>query len=429
VEIDERSELIKNSQLKKRILWGIGIFAVFLVMLYFDKQKVYMEEKPPIPTVSVGEQKIQPVLGTYKWNGEKVEKELMDLTKTLDYRSVEYRDKLRIHFPGDEKPLFIAKGNYHNNELYINSYYSLFEEDDYYLSNYSSIETLSLHAYWKNGKRAEYIIPLNIRQVNPKKDYLAHNKGFHSLLLIGDVESDGQSVIDELHTEFPTFLLETHGYIDFETAKKLYPELYVEKDPSYILFDQEKEVFRTNASEDLKNFIKENSYVHKRIVKGVVTRIDREFRFIKVDDKPFSVEDVSSIRTGQKISLEVTDLNNEIPSYHQTENIMVLKEPDPVFHDKKWLSMEKGKFSILAIGDSSFTKPFKSTQNDDFKLVDSISIQKSLKLDDGNLIDEQNIYVFNNRELIFQTRDYENLLKFLFEVEQLLPVKKEMIHN
>ncbi|PWW32610.1 hypothetical protein DFO73_101875 [Cytobacillus oceanisediminis] len=99
-----------------------------------------------------------------------------------------------------------------------------------------------------------------------------------------------------------------------------------------------------------------------------------------------------------------------------------------LYFDKQKVYMEE-KPPIPTIGDSSFTKPFKSTQNDDFKLVDSISIQKSLKLGDGNLIDEQNIYVFNNRELIFQTRDYENLLKFLFEAEQLLPVKKEMIHN
>ncbi|CAM3766347.1 hypothetical protein GCM10009865_06910 [Aeromicrobium ponti] len=424
MEMDERSEPIKNSLLKKRILWGIGIFGVFLVMLYFDKQKVYKEEKPPMPTVSVGEQEIQPVLGTYKWNGEKVEKELKDLTGSLNYKNLEFSDKLTIRFPDDEQPIFVAKGNYHNNKLYVNPYYSHFGENDYYLSNYSSIETLSLHAYWKDGKRAEYIIPLNIRQVNPEKDYLAHSRGYHSLLLIGDAESDGQSVSDELHAEFPAFLIERRGYIDTETAKKLYPELNVEKDPSYILFDQEKEVFRTNTLEELKNYIKENSYVRKRTVEGVVTYIDREFRFIKVDDKPFSAEDVSSIRTGQKISLDVTDLNKDIPFYHKIENIKVLKEPDRTLLDKKWLSKEKDKFSILAIGDTSFTKPFKSPHKADFKLADNITIQKSLKLDDGKA--EPAIYVFNDKELLFQTSDYENVLQFLFEMEQILLMKKEM---
>lgn len=180
-----------------------------------------------------------------------------------------------------------------------------------------------------------------------------------------------------------------------------------------------------NASlEDLKNYIKENSYVRKRTVKGVVTRIDREFKFIKVDDKPFSAEDVSSIRTGQRISLDVTDLNSDIPFYRKTENIIVLKETDHALLDKKWLSKEKDKLSILAIGDSSFTKPFKSPQKADFKLVDNITIQKSLKLDDGKA--EPAIYVFNDKELLFQTRDYENVLQFLFEMEQLLPMKKEM---
>jgi hypothetical protein len=33
-------------------------------MLYFDKQKVYIEEKPPIPVVSLGEQKTQVLLGS-----------------------------------------------------------------------------------------------------------------------------------------------------------------------------------------------------------------------------------------------------------------------------------------------------------------------------------------------------------------------------
>ncbi|MBT2691380.1 hypothetical protein J7I93_24975 [Bacillus sp. ISL-47] len=422
MEIEEKRE-----QFKKKLRWGMGFLTVLLVMLLFDKQKVYKEEKPPMPIVSVGEQEIQPVLGTYKWHGEKVEKELTDLTGSLDYKNLEYRDKLTIDFPDDEQPIFVAKGNYHNNKLYVNPYSSHFGEDDYYLSNYSSIETPSLHAYWEGGKRAEYIIPLNIRQVNPEKEYLAHSRGYHSLLLIGDAESDGQSIIDELHEEYPAYLLETHGYIDTETANKHHSELNVEKDPSYILFDQEKEIFRTNTLEELKNYIKENSYVRKRTVEGIVTRIDREFRFIMVDDQPLSAEDVTSLRTGQKISLDVTDLNKEIPFYHKIENIKVLKEPDRTFLDKKWLSKERDKFSILAIGDSSFTKPFKSPHKADFKLADNITIQKSLKLDDGKA--EPAIYVFNDKELLFQTRDYENVLQFLFEMEQLLPMKNEMKAN
>jgi hypothetical protein len=404
---------------KKTLFWLFGITIAIMVMFYFDQKKVYKEEKPPVPVVSLGEQQTEVFLGSYSWNDGMVKKEFADL-EDVNFKSVEYREQLHIDFPEGKEPLYIARGAYGPSGKVTYPIPFLFNEDyGAFLGNYPSVLTLSLKAFWKNGKRAEYIVPLNVKENLPEKEYLPINKGFYSLLSVYQGDSDIHYVNQQIFSEHPHFLMEYNG-VNLELAKKEYAELQIENAPMYILFDQEKEVFRTDSEESLMQYIKENTYISRETIDGIVTKVDRDFEFVFLDDYPYYLQN-TSIRVGQKVQLDVANVSKELPYQQIVEKVEVLKEPVEILLRKDWLSKKEYKFSLLVVGDAAFSKPFKNPQKEDLNLIDEITIKKSL-----SSIKQPSIFLFNNEELVFQTDDYDSLLKYLFETEQLLPLKIEM---
>lgn len=408
----------RKREYKKTVLWLVGLTIVTVVMFYFDKQKVYKEEKPPIPVVSLGEQPTQVFLGSYTWNDGEVNKELADL-KEVNFKRVEYRDQLHIDFPEGNEPLYLSKGAYDPTGKATYPIPSMFNDENVsFLGNYPSVLTLSLKAFWKNGRRAEYIVPLNVEANPPEKEYLPVNKGFYSLLGVYSGESEIDTKIRQQISEAsPNFLMETKGNVHLEMARNYYPELQISSAPMYLLFNQEKEVFRTDSVDPLLQYIKDHTYSSKETIEGMVTKVDREFGFVYVDNYPFYLMD-PSVRVGQKIQLEIANLNNELPYQEIVEKVEVLEEPGQVLSNKDWLSKKEGKLSLLVIGDTVFSRPFKNPQKEDLKIIDQITMKKSL-----SSIKDPSIFVFNTVELVFQTNDYDSLLKYLFETEQLLPLK------
>ncbi|WP_436372083.1 hypothetical protein [Cytobacillus sp. BC1816] len=421
MELEEISDSNKRLRLNKKIVWGIAIILVPLAMFYLDKQKLYKEEKPPMPTVLYGEQELYPILGSYTWNAGEIEKEIKDLTQLIEYQNAEFRENLNIQFPKNQQPIFIARGNYYNGEIKAEPYQTLYREFAF-LRNESRKEIYSIKAYWKDGKRAEYIIPVNIKEISPEKNYLARNKGYHSLLIVGDTD---KNVMDELYSEPFHFLFETSSSLDLKDANAIYPELQVKEEPSYILFDHTKEAFRTASLEELMKYMKENTYSKKSSIVGRVTKLDRNLGVIQVDDNVFTSADIRDLKVGQKISLEVKQLNKDIPYYRIIEDIKVIKAADAVFSAAKWLAKDAEKVSILAIGPTAFTEQFKSPNKEDFKLVENIEFQETLTLKNGEAVTGAAVYVFNDKELVFQTDEFGELLNYLFEFEMLMPARKE----
>lgn len=390
---------------------------ILLVLLYFDKQKVYKGEKPPIPSVTIGEQEMHAILGSYKWNDKKVEKELKDILMSVDYKKVDRQGEFKIQFPDAEKPIYIARGIYLNGKFITDTISSIFGENKNFLVHNSSYQNFAIKAYWENGKSAEYLIPINVRK--PDKSYHANLIGGHSLLIANN-EQDRLlfEIQKDIEDSAPTFILDYHS-INLDTARKYYPELKIEHEPYYILFHVDQEVFRSNKLDELKQYIDAHSNVIKKNIEGYVNKIDRKFNVLEVDGVPLVIDDVLNIRVGQKISLEVTYLNKDISYYHVVEQFDILEKPNEIFSDKNWLSKEIDKLSILAIGNTKFTKPFTSSQNVDLRIVSSTTVHRTLKLKNGQERSEPAIYVFNNRELVYQTDHYDELLKYLFETEQL----------
>ncbi len=165
--------------------------------------------------------------------------------------------------------------------------------------------------------------------------------------------------------------------------------------------------------------IKDHTYVSRETIKGNVTKVNRELGFIYVDDHPFSLND-TFIRVGQHIQLDVGNVSKELPYQQVVEKFEVLEEPDKVLLKKEWLSKKEDKLSLLVIGDEVFSNPFKNPHKEDLTLIDEITIKKSL-----SSIKAPIIFLFNTEELVFQTDSYDNLLKYLFETEQLLPLTND----
>lgn len=162
------------------------------------------------------------------------------------------------------------------------------------------------------------------------------------------------------------------------------------------MFNHNNEVFRTDSIEHLQQFIKENTYVSKDTVLGMVTKLDREFGMVYVDKSPYILHDLTTIKVGQRVKLEVANMSEELPFHRNVEQVEILEEPHPVLMDKKWLSKKENQYSVLVVGNDEFSATFERAQKDNLSLVENITVKKSVES-----IEQPSIFVFNNKELVF----------------------------
>lgn len=393
---------------QRLILWGSAAVMIIMAMLYFDREKVYKEEKPPIPVITVGDTEVQAVLGSYRWNDGMVEKEMKDISKTLKYQPVQGNEEFKIEFPKGEEPVYFAKGLRNPNGQFYGAN-GLYGND--YIYNASDIITFNIKAYWKNGKRADYFIPIQVRKVE-LKEYYARFIGSHSILIINEDIAVAERAGKELSNEFSN----TATSINFGN-KHSFPELNIDQSQAYLLFDHQSEIFRANDIGTLKNYIKDN-IIPREVIEGTVSEIDHNLGFIIINRRKLFTEPDQQIKAGQDVSVEARYFMSKFYS-PVIEEIQVMKNTDPIFEDEKWFSNEVGKFSILAIGDTDFLKPLKNPHKEDLKMAGMITAQKSLKMNSGEQLKGPAIYVFNDKELVYQTDTYEELLKYLFSREAL----------
>ncbi|MEN8700341.1 hypothetical protein [Bacillus infantis] len=398
----------RNLKWQRLILWGFGTVLIIMVMLYFDREKVYKEEKPPMPVITVGDTEVQAIMGSYRWNDGLVEKEIKDISKSLKYEPVQGNKEFKIEFPEVEEPVYFARGLRNpNGEFYgANGFYG-----NDYIYNASDIITFNIKAYWKNGKRADYFIPIQVREFE-LKEYYARYIGSYSILIINEDIAAAERAGKELRNEFSN----TPTSINFGN-KHSFPELKIDQSQAFLLFDHQSEIFRANDVGTLKNYIKDN-IISPEVIEGTVSEIDHNLGFIIINGRKLITKPNQLIKTGQDVSVKARYFMSKFYS-PVIEEIQVMKNTDPIFEDEKWFSDEADKFSILAIGDTDFLKPLKNPHKEDLKMAGSVKTQKILKLDSGKQLKGPAIYVFNDKELVFQTDTYEDLLKYLFSREAL----------
>jgi hypothetical protein len=403
------------------LLWGAGAVIVILMMVYFDKEKVYKEEKPPMPVITVGDTEVQAIMGSYRWNDGLVEKEMKDITKSLKNQHVYENEEMKVEFLDDaDIPVFIGKSTLMPNgkkfpDLLpsINGENGLFSEDE-------GIRTVVLQAYWKDGKTAEYYLPIKIEKQPQKEPYFPRFKGQYSIVITEEEVSPEKDVEvrAKLLQQYPPSFITIGAYTDLQRAEEELSELNIKEVPSYILLDEEGEVFRSKDIGSMKKYIDENVFPEATSKEGIVTEVNRELGFIKIDEVPFRIDKGAMYHTGQKLAFKARYPEDGQLWFPILEEVRVLENQDEIFNGSNWLSNESGKLSIIAIGNKS-KEIIESLKKEGIKTVVKTSAENSLKMESGKELTNYTIFVFNEKELIFQTDVYDNLLKFLYSKENL----------
>ncbi|MEH7443071.1 hypothetical protein V7201_12260 [Bacillus sp. JJ1122] len=201
-----------------------------------DKYKLYKEEKPPIPEVSVDGKQVEAVTGTYKWNGTKVKAdEPVKLMLDISGTKVESLQKLNVSFPGDNQPKKITISQWNT----VPGLEKRSEVGDTFTIpiSYSTHPNQSFYyiisAEWEKNY-SHYYVKLHIQDKRwAFKDFLAKQSGKQSVLAI--VPRGG-----ELKYGLPSDLIKKldsyHLYIGLEELKKSYPEITATTTPVYYLF-------------------------------------------------------------------------------------------------------------------------------------------------------------------------------------------------
>ncbi|PLR74902.1 hypothetical protein CYJ37_04630 [Bacillus sp. UMB0728] len=411
----------RNTKWQRPILWGSGALLIIMVMLYFDKEKVFKEEKPPMPVITVGSTEVQAILGSYRWNDGLVEREMKDITKSLKYQHVYENEEMKVDFPDEgDIPVFIGKSTLMpNGKKFPDLLPSILGENGLF-SEGEGIRTAVLQAYWKDGKTAEYYLPIKIEKQPQKEPYFPRFKGQYSIVIIEEevtLEKDLE-IRAKLIQQYPPSFITIGGYTDLQRAEEELSELNIKEVPSYILLDEEGEVFRSKELGSMEKFIDENVLPEATSKEGIVTEVNREQGFIKIDEVPFWIDKGAKYHTGQKLALKARYPEDGQLWFPILEEVRVLEEQDKIFNGSNWLSNESGKLSILAIGNKSKEK-MDFLKKEGIKTVVKTSAENSLKMENGKELTDYTVFVFNEKELIFQTDVYDKLLKFLYSKENL----------
>ncbi|MBT2663025.1 hypothetical protein [Bacillus sp. ISL-45] len=219
---------------RKLLFYGTSAILLLTVLIAMDRYKLYKEEKPPIPTVTVNGQEIPHILGQYDWHGTKTEK--MDPIKAMagtNPSKVKERETLEVSFPPEIEPETISisqvnaapgmeKQKAKENTLPIPK--SLTPENIYF----------KIKAEWKKGY-STYYIKTDIEDLPLFYDFLSKDPEKLSVLAIvprGD--SEKYDIPDEVKEKLESFQISD----DLDGLKKKYPELLTNITPVYMIFDR-----------------------------------------------------------------------------------------------------------------------------------------------------------------------------------------------
>lgn len=225
--------------MKKKIwIGGIGLILILSIMIFLDFQKVKKEEKPPLPTVKVGEEIIKADLKSYSWKGNTG---TIKGSKDQLLTEVDPLPELTVTFNEGEKPdnMTIQTSRANPPEAYRNSV----EPNRFTLPNYPGSHTLEINAEWERKGKSKYIVELMIKEKVSYQRLLASEEGFYSLFVLEPVGGSGLSLDIPVNLNFKINRIE--GTDDLEGTRERYPELEIKSAPTFVLSDHEKVVLKT----------------------------------------------------------------------------------------------------------------------------------------------------------------------------------------
>lgn len=229
----------------------MGAIVLLLLLLSFDKWKLYKEEKPPRPEIVADGKEASALLFDYSWNGTDTSKELNKANLSDSLESMEalpvgpYSD-LAVSFPEKPDRMTISAWDPRLEE-------EIYKQDGsvYNFTNRPGTVTLVIKAEWNKG-RATYLTRIKTEKIVSYQELLAPDKEVQTV--IGFAASGSSSLAFANKQPGDRF---ASGYIsgELDYLQKAYPELELNELPSYFVFKQEKIVYRTTDMQELKSYI------------------------------------------------------------------------------------------------------------------------------------------------------------------------------
>lgn len=226
----------KGDLMKKHLPKLTMFLGVLLVLVLYDNFSLRKINKPPAPEVTVGGKKVEAYPKEYTKDEEVTVisyKKPKEQTPTVNPRT-----KIKVIFKDKPETVRITEGVPYFEEV-INQE----------VNNRAGERTFLIKAKWEDKKEATYEIPVNVKETVPNQDLLAQSEGEHSLFTIGPNT-------DEEINQYDLQINQMHGYETLDQAKLDYPELKLDSETLYILFNYRKEVYRSDNLKEFTTFLK-----------------------------------------------------------------------------------------------------------------------------------------------------------------------------
>ncbi|GAM15257.1 hypothetical protein SAMD00020551_3413 [Mesobacillus selenatarsenatis SF-1] len=220
---------------RKLLFYGTTAILLLIVLIAMDRYKLYKEEKPPVPSITVNGQEIPSIVGQYDWHGTKTKKiEPIKAMAGMNPTKVKEKQTLEVSFPPELEPASMTisqvnsapgleKKTVQGNRMQIPK--SLTQERIYF----------KIKAQWKKDY-STYYVKTDIEDLPPFYDFLSKDPGKLSVLaIVPRGESEKYDIPDEVKEKLDSF----HISDDMESLKKQYPELLTNVTPVYMIFNSE----------------------------------------------------------------------------------------------------------------------------------------------------------------------------------------------
>ncbi len=220
---------------RKLLIYGITAILLLTVLIAMDRYKLYKEEKPPIPQITVNGQEVPSILGQYSWHGTKTKKiEPIKVMAGMNPTKVKEKQTLEVSFPPELQPESMTisqvntapgleKKSVEGNSMLIPK--SLTQERIYFM----------IKAQWKKDY-STYYVKVDIEDLPPFYDFLSKDPETLSVLaIVPRGESEKYDIPDEVKAKLDSFQISD----DIEGLKKKYPELLTNVTPVYMIFNSE----------------------------------------------------------------------------------------------------------------------------------------------------------------------------------------------
>lgn len=247
---------------KKQILKGLVIAGICLVgLVVFDQIKMKKINTPPKLMAVIDGTEADYLVQSYSRNDQTSTSRFNDEDNPVT--DVNPRSKVEISF--EDAPDLMAVEEIHPGFILDATFEEVIEETEEYMlwnpymppytieiNNEPYIKSYVVQAEWKDGIKAVYTLQFNVKKEVGYQRLLSDSLKTRSLFMV--IDSSDNNPFDEVR-DGGMFRIDKFQTLDLAEAHSSFPELKIEKTPTYVVFDYTKEIFRSHEMEDLVEFL------------------------------------------------------------------------------------------------------------------------------------------------------------------------------